>query len=74
MASSILDELLQRTRSSTYNKADIKTRGDHLVTSAINLVEDIRSEYGEETADMLERRMLSAIKSKDPRKFRFNKS
>ena len=73
MSSSILDELLERTDVSAYSRADTKTRGDHLVVSVINLLEDIRKEFDEETADMLERRLLSAIKSKDPRKFRFNK-
>jgi hypothetical protein len=74
MASSILDELLERSNVQAYNKADIKTRGDHLVISAINLLEDIRKNYDDETAEMLERRLLAAIKSKDARKFRFNKT
>lgn len=74
MASSILEELLERSNAQAYNKADIKTRGDHLVISAINLIEDIKKNYDPETAEMLERRLLSAIKSKDARKFRFNKT
>lgn len=69
--SSILDELFN---SNQYNRSDIKTRGDHLVVSVINLLEEIRQQYDEETADMLERRILSAIKQRDPRKFRFNKT
>lgn len=68
--SNILNEILA---SDNYTKADIKTRGDHLINSTFNLFEDIRSEYGDEVADMLERRYIASIKTRDPKKFRFNK-
>lgn len=70
--SSILNEILDST-TSRQQKADIKTRGDHLVNSTINLLEDIREEYGVEIAEKLERRLVAAIKNRDPSKFRFNK-
>lgn len=70
MSSKILDELLYGSADA---KADFKTRGDHLLVSSINLMEDIRREYGDEAAEMLERRFIASIKTKNPRKFRFNK-
>lgn len=74
-SSNILNELLSSDHYNVdnYNKADIKTRGDHLISSAINLIEDVREHYGEDVANMLERRFLASIKTRDPKKFKFNK-
>lgn len=71
--SSILNEILESSSSGRQQKADIKTRADHLVNSTINLIEDIRGEFGDEIAEKLERRLFAAIKNRDPSKFRFNR-
>lgn len=58
---------------SRLSEAVIKTRADHVINSSINLIEEIEEKYGEETAALLEKRLLSAIKNKSPSKFRFTK-
>lgn len=71
-SSSILNELLESSMARE-QKADIKTRGDHVISSAINLLDDILEEYGSEIAEKLERRFITAIKTRDTVKFKFNK-
>jgi len=58
---------------SRLSEAVIKTRADHVINSSINLIEEIEEKYGEETAALLEKRLLSAIKNRTPSKFRFTK-
>lgn len=74
-SSNILNELLSSDYHNVdnYNKADIKTRGDHLISSVINLLDDVNDHYGEDVANMLERRFIASIKTRDPKKFKFNK-
>lgn len=47
----------------------IESRAHNIITSAINLVELINKHYPEEQAQLLERKLLSAIKSKDQQRF-----
>lgn len=47
----------------------IESRGHNIITSAINLIELMNKQYGEEQAAILERKLLSAIKSKDQARF-----
>ena len=47
----------------------IESRAHNIITSAINLLELINKHYPEEQAQILERKLLSAIKSKDQRRF-----
>lgn len=47
----------------------IESRGNHIITSAINLVETIRTHYGEQIADEMERRLLNGIRAKNSGKF-----
>jgi hypothetical protein len=58
---------------SRLSEAVIKTRADHVINSSINLIEEIEEKYGEEAAALLEKRLLSAIKNRNPQKFRFTK-
>lgn len=58
---------------SRLSEAVIKTRADHVISSSINLIEEIEEKYGEEAAALLEKRLLSAIKNRNPKKFRFTK-
>jgi hypothetical protein len=47
----------------------IESRAHNIITSAINLLEMINKNYDSEKAQLLERRLLSAIKNKDQSKF-----
>ena len=47
----------------------IESRAHNIITSAINLVEMINKHYPEEQALILEKKLLSAIKSKEPTRF-----
>ena len=47
----------------------IESRAHNIITSAINLLEMINRNYPEEQAQILERKLLGAIKSRDQGKF-----
>jgi len=47
----------------------IENRANHVIASAINLIEFIETHYTEEDAVNLHRRLLSSIKGKDPKRF-----
>jgi hypothetical protein len=47
----------------------IENRASNIITSAINLIELISRHYPQEQAELLERKLLSAIKSKDRDRF-----
>ena len=47
----------------------IESRAHNIITSAINLIEMINKHYDPERAAVLERKLLSAIKSKDQSRF-----
>ena len=47
----------------------IESRGNNIIVSAINLLSLIEKQYTQEQAQLLERRLLSAIKNRDQSKF-----
>lgn len=47
----------------------IESRANNVITSAINLIELINRNYSAEKAEILERKLLSSIKSKEPNRF-----
>jgi hypothetical protein len=47
----------------------IETRASNIITSAIRLLEEIETTYTTEQAENLTRKLLNAIKLKDPGKF-----
>jgi len=47
----------------------IESRSQHVISSAIHLVEAIESHYGEEEAEMLKKRLISSIKNGDSKRF-----
>jgi hypothetical protein len=47
----------------------IESRANHIINSAINLLQMIRESYPNESADELERRLINSIKGKDANKF-----
>ena len=65
---SILEELdslyIERDR-----KAIIETRASNLIETAIRLLEQIDSEFSAEQAENLQRKLINAIKLRDPGKF-----
>lgn len=67
-ARSILDELdsfaLDRDRESV-----LESRANHVIQSAINLINMIKENYDPVVADELERRLINSIKGQDPAKF-----
>jgi hypothetical protein len=47
----------------------VENRGEHLIQSAIHLVEQIEKYYPEETAKDLTNRLINSIRAKDASKF-----
>ena len=47
----------------------VESRANHVIESAINIVEMIRSSFDSDTAQDLEKRFYNSIKSGDPAKF-----
>lgn len=50
----------------------IESRAHNIITSAINLIELMNRHYDKDKAEILEKKLISAIKSKD--QVRFSKS
>ena len=65
---SLLEEL-QALGNQKDKKYIIEGRAQHIITSAINLLEMINKNYGSDKAAVLERKLLSAIKSRDHSRF-----
>ena len=65
---SILDELdnllVHRDREKL-----LESRANHIIQSAITLINTIRENYDPEIAADLERRLINSIKGQDPAKF-----
>jgi hypothetical protein len=68
---SLLEELQSFGDTRDINSI-IENRASNIIASAINLIELLQKHYPSDKAEMLERKLLSAIKSKD--KDRFSKS
>jgi hypothetical protein len=64
---SLLEELTLVEKKDT--KHIIENRGTNLISSAIHLLEVIERNYGKEAAQILERKLFVAIKSRDAGKF-----
>lgn len=47
----------------------IESRASNIITSAINLIELMQKQFPSEKAELLEKKLLSAIKSKDQARF-----
>lgn len=65
---SLLEELeaIGNNRDTTHV---IESRAHNIITSAINLLEMINKHYGSEKAELLEKKLLSSIKSRDQSRF-----
>ena len=65
---SLLEEL-EAVGSNRDTKHIIESRAHNIITSAINLIEMINKHYDAEQSEILERKLLNAIKTKDQTKF-----
>ena len=65
---SILDELTN-IGSSRDSNLIMESRANHIINSAINLIQMIKESFPDEDADELERRLINSIRGKDPNKF-----
>lgn len=67
-ARSILEELNQISVDRDRNHVT-SNRGEHVITSAINLIEQIELHYDNKTAKDLTNRLINSIRGKDVNKF-----
>lgn len=65
---SIIEELNQISIDRDRNHV-VENRGEHVIRSAINLIEQIERYYDTETAKDLSNRLINSIKGKDSTKF-----
>jgi hemerythrin-like domain-containing protein len=65
---SLLEELESVGSNRDINHV-IENRANNVITSAINLIELMNRHFDKEKAEILERKLLSSIKSKEPRRF-----
>lgn len=65
---SILDELSHMSVGKNTNLV-LESRANHIINSAINLINQIRETYDSPEADELERRLLNSIRCQEPAKF-----
>lgn len=65
---SLLEEL-EALGQNRDTKHIIESRAHNIITSAINLLEMINKQYDSEKAQMLEKKLLLAIKSRDQTRF-----
>lgn len=64
-----LDSLYEERYAERDRRYIIESRADNVMASAIRLVEQIESSYPADQAENLVRKLLNAIKAKDPGKF-----
>ena len=67
-ARSILEEPNQISVDRDRNHV-VSNRGEHVINSAINLIEQIEANYNEQTAKDLTNRLINSIRGKDVKKF-----
>ena len=65
---SLLEELQSYGDSRDINNV-MESRASNVIASAINLIELMQKHYSSDKAELLEKKLLSAIKSKDPERF-----
>ena len=64
---SILDELSQIGTTKTSGLV-LENRANHIINSAINLINTLREQYDGPEAEELERRLLNSIRTQEPAK------
>jgi len=64
-----LDTIYQQHHSDRDRRYIIESRASNVIASAIRLVEQIEQDFSPEQAENLTRKLLNAIRDKDPGKF-----
>lgn len=64
-----LDSIYDERSSDRDRRYIIESRASNIISSAIRLVEQIESEFSPEQAENLTRKLLNAIRDRDPAKF-----
>lgn len=64
---SILEELSSTAPKNKFNL--LENRGNHIISSAINLLESIHENFSPEEADIMTKRFYSALRNSDPNRF-----
>lgn len=64
-----LDNIYEENYADRDRRYIIESRASNVLASAIRLVEQIEQSYPADQAENLVRKLLNAIKSKDPKKF-----
>ena len=62
-------ESLRHVITSENKTNALEMRSQHVISSAIYLIEAIESNYDEETAEALKKKLFSSIKAKRPERF-----
>lgn len=65
---SLLEELESISHNRDVNHI-VESRAHNIITSAINLIEFINKHYDSETSELLEKKLLSAIRGRDQNRF-----
>ena len=65
---SLLDSLIELSPQRDTSLV-LESRGSHVISSAITLIESIKNEFGEEFALDMEKRLLSSIRNRNHGKF-----
>lgn len=65
---SLLEELEAIGNNRDINHV-IESRANNIISSAINLIELMGKHYSKEKAELLEKKLLSAVKGRDPKRF-----
>ena len=64
-----LDSIYQERQADKDRRYIIESRADSVIASAIRLIEQIEQSYPVDQADNLTRKLLNAIRDRDPKKF-----
>ena len=64
-----LDSIYQERQVDKDRRYIIESRADSVIASAIRLIEQIENSYPADQADNLTRKLLNAIRDRDPKKF-----
>ena len=64
-----LDAIYTEKQADRDKRYIIESRASNVIASAIRLIEQIEATYSPEQADNLTRKLLNAIRDRDPKKF-----
>lgn len=65
--------LFEELNSISYDRDNerlVEQKGEHIIAGAIHLMEFIETNFDEDVASDLKKRLVNSIRAKDPRKFK----